>query len=203
LRRIFHTVADASDDAILRTVGRLFVHEQMHVLERCYPKRFARLHEDVFGFRHATVRPHPWITERQMSNPDGLDEGWVIADPRANAAKGGHLWLRTLLADGRDVPRMGRDFRGAAIALRERDGAFDVVEDGDGAPSTTPMEQLREHLERYPIPRGHDHPNEVAAYLFERIFVADCVEPAGRSQPPSPAQELVDEFREWCRRRLR
>lgn len=180
----------------LNTVGRTFVHEQIHVLERLFPERFADLAVTVMGFRRAQVTDHPWLAEQQMSNPDALDIGWLL--PVKSAAGSERLvWPRTLLKSDRPVPRMGADFWPVAVDVERNGDGWQVVE-ADGQPRLHPLAEFREPLEAMLAPPGIDHPNEVAAYVFERVFLEDCVPAPNRTADP----RLV-RYRDWFRPHLR
>lgn len=180
----------------LSTVGRTFVHEQIHVLERLLPARFANLAETVMGFRRGQVVANAWVTERQMGNPDALDLGWLLPVKSADGTER-VVWPRTLLKSDRPVPRMGADFWPVAVDVERRGDVWQVVE-ADGEPRLHPLAEFREPLEAMLAPPGIDHPNEVAAYVFERIFVEDCIPAPNRTADPRLAP-----YRAWFREHLR
>ena len=78
------------------------------------PELFRPLYEDVFGFRKAKVQIHEWIDRRQVSNPDGTDENWVVHVMRGDTAEPKPYWIGTLLLADKPIHTMGRDFSGVA-----------------------------------------------------------------------------------------
>lgn len=182
----------------LRSMGPLFVHEQMHVLERCYPRRFAELHTTALGFLHGAVDDHPWLRARQVSNPDALSANWLI--PLDEGGERSLWWPRTLLRDGPQVPRLGADFLEVAVRVRERDQGYEVVVDAAGVPVQRPLTELSAFLDRFPIRTGKDHPNEVAAYLMEQVLLHDVL---GVPEPKDGLPVTVANMRDWARAGLR
>jgi len=185
-------------NAALRRMGPLLVHEQMHVLERCYPSRFGALYRGLLGFEQGVVENHPWLVERQVSNPDALTANWLI--PLEEDGERRLYWPRTLLRDGPEVPRLGADFLDVAVRVRKDGDRYEVVVDDAGLPVTRPLTELRAFLDRFPIRTGKDHPNEIAAYLFEQVLLHDVlgVDPGDKGLP-----ELVSGMRDWARQGLR
>ena len=165
-----------------------------------FPQRFQPLYEDVFGFRRARVTVHDGIDRRQVSNPDGLDEDWIVAiKPTEGAAE--DYWLCTVLTNDHPVPRMGRDFQGIAVRVKaSANGGYEMLLDRTNQPVCRRLDECEEFLARFPIRNGHDHPNEIAAYLFTEA-VAPLI--AGvRDAGPSASAEIVVKSREWFREHL-
>ncbi len=210
-RVVQHAVSlfkDGNLDVALKTMGPLLVHEQMHVLERCYPQRFAKLYEEVFGLIHAKVKPNRWLTANQVSNPDALSGDWLIplqlegADGQASA-DGAPIqlwWPRTLLRPGVSTPRLGADFVNLATLVKQTDQGHEVVMTESGLPESRPMKELSPFLDRFPIRTGKDHPNEIAAYLMEQVLLAEVLgTDADRAKMPA----MVKSMRDWARTELR
>lgn len=153
-------------DQALRKFAPLLLHEQLHVLQRSFPERFHPLYEQVFGFRRASVQIDDWIDSRQVSNPDGTDEDWVFpTNSKANATS--NYWLGTILVGDKPIPRMGQDFLGIAVLVEQQsDESFTMPLGDSGRPTYRRLEDCPEIMARFPIAGGHDHPNEIAAYLF-------------------------------------
>ncbi len=201
--RTYHRLVEAwarDQTEALRRFGPLLVHEQLHVLQRFFPQRFQPLYEDVFGFRRARVAVHDGIDRRQVSNPDGLDEDWIVAiKPTEGVAE--DYWLCTVLTNDHPVPRMGRDFQGIAVRVKaSANGGYEMLLDRTNQPVCRRLDECEEYLTRFPIRSGHDHPNEIAAYLFTEA-IAPLI--AGvRDAVPSASTEIVVKSREWFRERL-
>ena len=147
----------------------LLVHEQMHVLQRADPNHFLPLYKSVFHFRPANVNVHPWIDERQVTNPDGVDDNWLVETSGDDGQKT-RWWIGTILSGEKELHVMGKDFLSVAVPLEELDDdTWKMVTNDDGVPAWQSLEEVREFTSRLPIPGGYDHPNEVAAYTLMRI----------------------------------
>ena len=201
IERIVTARNDSNELIALRKMGPLFVHEQMHVFERLFPSRFVPLFTDTFGFQTAKVESHAWLDERQISNPDALDLNWVVSTPQRSAAAPGFFGLRTLLRDGPEIPQMGRDFMPVAVRLEPAGDRFRVAVDANNEPRIVPLDSLAEYVDRFPIENGLDHPNEIAAYLFQHLLMKEYLTAA-------PAADEFDnnpvyaQFRRWCKTNL-
>lgn len=163
-RTLEKLVKQATADPVNTHDGeRLLLHEQLHVLQRLEPERFQSLYEDVFGFRPVKLELPAWIDTRQVTNPDGVDDQWII---KSSAFEGGY-WVGTMLLTDRAIPRMGHDFVTVAIPVQTRDGRHHIaLEEQQPIPRLT---DLKEYVSRMPIRPSFDHPNEVAAYLLTVI----------------------------------
>jgi hypothetical protein len=183
----------------LRGLGSLFVHEQMHVLQRCYPERFAGLYQQEMGLQRAQVESAPWLTERQILNPDALRMEWIVP-VGAPDQPSSYYWIRTILKGDRSIPRMGADFLDLAVSVVPRNDHFRVVTDDQGKPVFRRVEELGGYLARFPIQRGLDHPNEITAYMFGQMLVDDYLD-RGATRPGQD-HPLWNTFRRWCRENL-
>lgn len=172
-------------------VESLLLHEQMHVLERFRPELFVSLFEDIFGFHAASVKVHPWIDERQVTNPDGISDDWVIKI-KSDGGESRYFWLGTLLLKDKPLHTMGGDFTSVAVPVSEQtDGSFEMSVDVSNRPVFLELSQVSQFTSRLPIPGGFDHPNEVAAYLFTEIT-------HGTSKPNGEeAARVMSEAAEW------
>ena len=170
---------------------RLLLHEQMHVLQRAQPARFLSLYVDVLGFRQAKVEVHPWIEERRMTNPDGVDDGWLTTR-RVQDGDVEFYWMATLLLTDKAVPVMGRDFTSVAVRMAADKESYQMVLAADGHPAYRPLDGFPELTARYPIRVGYDHPNEVAAYLFTTVTHEADVPPA-----TGLAADLLAKAKDW------
>lgn len=186
--------------AALRTLGGLLAHEQMHVLQRFYPRRFAELYRDVFRFEQARVEQNPWLVQRQMGNPDAPWPEWIVR--LADEGGGhGHWQMQTLLCGESAVPRMGRDFMDVAVKVVKDDrGGYTVIVDEEGEPVHRPLSECSEYVDRFPTSRGLDHPNEIAAYMFGQLLREEYLSAEGDQRKAGPMRNA---FRRWCREYLR
>ncbi len=194
---ITRAIEERGAAGVLRAFGPLLAHEKLHVLQRMHPRRFESLYTGLLPFERARVRPDPWVLERRLSNPDALDTGWVVSLGEGEGRR--TWWLRTILREGREVPRMGADFLGLGFQVERRGEVWGVVRDERGIPRSRPIEDLPGYRERLPVSSGLDHPGEIAAYALARILERHhLAEDRRRPLPP----ELIP-FREWFRANLR
>ena len=96
---------------------------------------------------------------------------------------------------------MGKDFLGVAVRVMPAGDRFrmDVAETGQ--PRWIPIERLSDFTARLPINNGFDHPNEIAAYLFQHILVKDHLSPEG-DLDEIERNPIYAKFRRWCRANL-
>jgi len=205
VKRIVEARETESGPLALQGPGLLFVHEQMHNLQRLRPELFARLYRELWHFERAQVEPNAWITERQVTNPDGVRTEW-IAPYKNEAGDACFLWMKTLFAGDDPLPVMGRDFMSLAFRLQKKgERLFAVVTDEKGRPLGEPIGAFGDYVNRFSTNRGLDHPNEIAAYMFVEMLAYDLLLP--ESERPQNYEKAIeprlDPFREWCRRNLR
>ena len=195
--------ARARDEAMaLSLIGRVLVHEQIHVLQRLFPERFAKLYTTVFGFRKAVVTEHPWVTPHVVHNPDGVRAEWIVPAGQ-NGPDSPALWPQTLLRRDAEIPRPGQDFEGYCFPVKRQGDRYQLIEGAGGSPERQKLDPQAPFFRRFAIPTGHDHPAEVAAYLFDEIlWVRDILK--------NPVPELTEEqakvyeaFKTWCATWLR
>jgi hypothetical protein len=93
---------------------------------------------------------------------------------------------------------MGRDFQPVAVRLTPAGDRFQVAVDADDRPLTVPISSLSEYVARLPVENGLDHPNEVAAYLFQHVLMTEylTVEQEAESIADNP---VYRQFQRWCR----
>ncbi len=180
----------------------LLLHEQMHVLQRTSPELLKPLYEEVFSFHAAKVNLVPWVQERQISNPDGLDDNWVAEVREQSEVK--PYWIGTILPANKPLHQMGRDFVTIAVPLSKKEnGEYEMrlskSEDGEGegVPEYVLLEELKSFTSRFPIRGGYDHPNEVSAYLFTAITHNELPESV-----EGEAAEVLNATQEWFKQNL-
>ncbi|MDG2384430.1 MAG: hypothetical protein P8N76_22370 [Pirellulaceae bacterium] len=202
--RIVAARNSGSTEQALLDVGTLFLHEQLHVLQRLYPRKFAKLYRETFGLMEAEVVPHPWIEERLMTNPDASGSTWLIRDSDApDVPAATCYWPLTILKGDEEVPVMGRDFRSIAVEVEDDgSGRFSVVCTPQGIPKFRDLESLQNHARRFPTVRGLEHPNEIAAYMFADKLRADLSADQDVSVTKQQRQMVLD-FQHWCEQQLR
>ncbi len=200
LDRLAEAQSDLGEHGEIPAAASLLVHEQMHVVERYCPHVFAPMFENQWGFVTGDVDPHPWVTQRQVTNPDAPSANWLVPNPDGEDGRD-YLWMRTLVKGDAPVPTMGVDSVCAAIRVRRNDdGTMRIQSDSDGLPLWRLMDEYHAFIDRFPVRAGHDHPNEIAAYLFGDIFVRDYLSPGERGEAPvlADGHPMLNQFREWC-----
>ena len=165
---------EADEHMAMRRFIPLFVHEQMHVLERMYPRRFNDFHAKQYNLTRAKVKTHPWITENQMSNPDAMDYSWIV-QIQNDEGQLKPYWLRTILRIGADPPKMGYDFRTMAFELKHNKTSdyYQIITDENNIPIHKPANSLHIYLNQLPVRRGIEHPNEISAYFMGQLITLD------------------------------
>ena len=193
---------ESDEKTALSHGAALLVHEQLHILQRFYPDRFAPLYEGIWGFVRGHVAPNAWLTEHQITNPDAPCVEWITVYPGDNGMQR-LLWMRTLIMGTGDVPRLGQDFEAAAVDIEKSENGFRVISDSNGKPVYKPMSHYSEYAERFcpAAKRGLDHPHEIAAYAFAELFLKDYVR-IKQPRAESEKQAFWNSFRQWSRNHL-
>ena len=177
----------------LQGAGTIIVHEQIHVLQRCYPQKFAKLYTEVYGLIDGVVEENVWVKKNQISNPDGMEGNrWVIE------YEDKYIWLKTILNVEDEPAKMPGSFREMAFQLVKVGDLFLTMHiDGEDVPQAADPEVLKKWKEQFPIRVGHDHPNEIFAYLFQ-------AELRRKLKGEKPGEdEMTKKTMEWSWRELR
>jgi hypothetical protein len=174
------------------SLWNLLVHEQTHILQRHHPELFANLYTQSLGFRHVVLAPAPpWLTERNVVNPDAPDADWVfpLGDPA------GRRWvLPVVLLLKLDHPRMPDDFNVVALEVRERPGAWEFADRSLPA-AFQDLSALPDFVRAFPLQDELFHPNEISAGLLAAIITGSGIE--------HPEHPLWNETRAWAAQALR
>ena len=152
--------------AFTQHLWNLLVHEQTHVLQRRGAAPFTELYTQVFGFRHVVLESAPpWLTVRNVVNPDGPVQDWVFPDGEGGARRWlvPEIQLRTL-----DAPHMPEDFVLIATPVQAHGGVWQYL---DRTAPEAPL-QLTEFsfFAKFPIRDELFHPNEIAAGLLAALL---------------------------------
>lgn len=189
----------------LRSAGTLLLHEKFHVLQRLYPKKFAKLYTDIYGFHQATIRPNAWLDRRQIANPDAIRLEWLIAVQDGDDGGSSFYWPRTILRGDSPVPTMGRDFLDIAVRVVRKGKKYQAVLNDDGQPEYRQLSSLTSHVDRYSTRRGLEHPNELAAYMSGQMLIYGYLLEADEL-PKNYEQDIrprLKPFMDWCHAELR
>ena len=160
----------------LMLMGRLMVHERVHVYQRRSPKRFEKLYE-AWGFiRAQKIEADPWLRQHQIVNPDAVDLGWVYPSPVQGTT---YLWPRVILRPKVRVAKMPQDMQKIVVLLEKDGDGFSILrKERTGAPQTRSLTVKTDagvaaYLARFVDSRHAYHPNEISADLFSRVVVVD------------------------------
>ncbi|MBV1924697.1 MAG: hypothetical protein KUG68_11790 [Flavobacteriaceae bacterium] len=151
---------------LVKNLGSLLVHEQMHSLQRSYPKTFENLYANNWNFIKATVADEDLITINQVSNPDAPIANWLIQNNDEL------YWVRTLLKEENEIPIMGRDFIDNVFTIENSNGIYSVKKDSNEILILKSISDIDFYPKSFPTNRGLDHPNEISAYMFSMYFEA-------------------------------
>lgn len=182
-----------SDDLPLLTarLGKLIVHEQMHVLQRVYQDKFVKLNTEYWPFIAATLQSSADMIVNQVSNPDAPHANWLF---RTN--RGTYYWPRILFNEKVNFPQMGKDFIEYAYSVENKKGKFQLY--SPRRSHRILLSEFTEYTQAFPVKTGIDHPNEISAYMFADYFEALLLEKKPFSSIAATAQTNTRHFLEWC-----
>jgi hypothetical protein len=139
------------------------LHEQVHVLQRADPARFAPLYTDVFGFVRMNPAPRSrWLDEHVVTNPDGPDLDWAWPQGRQDAPPR-HAFLPATVLPEPGTPSL-QSMTPVALPLEAHDDHWHFV-DPDTSKGMVPLEQVPGYAQHFPWTGENFHPNEIAADL--------------------------------------
>ena len=138
-------------DKSLPVGASLLIHEQTHVLERLHPDLFTSLFTGTFHFVHAKkIEPNPWLTDRQLINPDGTVADWVF--PLTEDGKDSFI-LPLIAFDDANPTDLTRGIGMIAVTMQPTADGFKAVLGGDGNPIVRPLSDVTAYMEG-PARRG-------------------------------------------------
>lgn len=177
----------------LAGAGTIMVHEQIHVLQRCFPRKFSGLYTGAYGFIDGRVEQDEWVARNEIQNPDGLEGNRWVVDYEGN-----HYWLKTILDENDDPARMPASFREAIMPLQKTGKTYRVIwRKGEKKPEVVDPNLMRDWKKQFPIRAGHDHPNEIFAYLFQSELTRKIMEEEPSGDP------MTKKTMAWARRELK
>jgi hypothetical protein len=159
--------------------ANLFIHEQMHVVQRMNPGLFDPLYEDLWGFKKAKeIKPADkklasWLEGHHLLNPDGTDVMWVTSIK--NDKETTWLWPLVTLKEAKLSPKMPQDFQmiGITIVPGKKEDTF-IVNGKKGQPVFSDLSKIPAYMKKFNGHHGnHYHPNELGADIFANLFLAD------------------------------
>ena len=181
------------ETTLIKKLGSLLVHEQMHSLQRSYKTKFNQLYLNDWDYTQAQVEPAPQIDLDQVSNPDAPIAEWLIP------AEEDYYWIRTLLKETDSIPQMGKDFVNKVFLVSKSEDKYTLKKDHDGKVIEFTMEDLEGFSKSFPeiAMRGIDHPNEISAYLFSEYFEGLVAETLPFENVASEASAKAESFNKW------
>lgn len=182
------------ETTLVKNLGGLIVHEQMHSLQRTYKSKFIRLYTAYWNFIQANVQTDQTIQTAQVSNPDAPIPEWIIPDAHNKKI---HYWVRTLLKGKSNTPVMGQDFIDKVFILETVNGTYRLKKEANGKLIHCSLDDIAFYKNAFPVKIGLDHPNEISAYLFADYFKAllSSDKPFAKIHPK--AQKNIEQFIKW------
>lgn len=186
-------------------LGKLLLHEQLHVVQRRHPALFVDLYTRVWGFHRAPpIAETPWLVEHHLANPDGVVCDWIFPIEEGGTTR--WIWPLVIFGEVDGIARMPADFVMAAIPLTRDGERFAVaVPAADGRPAYTNLLHERAYAARFAGSTNIYHPNEAAADLFANLVVIDRL--FDRAQMPAERlarlEQALAPLRAWFTANLR
>jgi hypothetical protein len=179
-------------------IGRVLVHEQMHVFQRNHPELMAKLYTHVWGFKKAEqIESCQWLTEHHVFNPDGVDTSWVF--PMGPDKSRQWIWPLLIFEQTEDTPKMPSDFKMVAVGLYPIENGFRIKMRDASTPEYQPLRGVDKYMRTLAPSRYNFHPNEASADLFSKMVVSDEFE-SGRASKPGQGFSKV---RDWFEKNLK
>ena len=192
----------AEDERVLiENLGGLLVHEQMHSLERTFKSKFEKLFIKYWNFTKATVFENDvTIRKDQVSNPDAPIAEWLIANPKDSTS---FYWVRTLLKKTDGIPIMGKDFTNKVFEVKKTGQTYAAVNDNNNKLISTTIEGIEFYKNAFPVTRGIDHPNEIAAYMFSDYFKALNAKTKPFKEANKESEKNINFFIKWLNEEMK
>ena len=188
------SLSNTARKKLLSGIGSLIVHEQVHGLQRNYPEVFKRLNTQYWNFVEAEIAAEEEIMINQVSNPDAPVAKWLIPNPK-NPQQ--YYWCRTLLKEGIELPQMGKDFEDVVFRIEKENEHYKIIKDEEGKAIRMSTEDIPFYTLSYPVKRGIDHPNEIAAYMFADYYKALVLGDDAFAEIEESAKANTQAFLRW------
>jgi hypothetical protein len=153
-----------SNEEKLIKIGSLLLHEQMHSYQRCFPSILKKLYVNEWGFIYANRIGDFNDQKNEIHNPDAPMLNWIVKN------NGKYYLTRILFNPLSENPTMGTDFIDVVFEMKKKNDCFEYAQDTLGAYLTMNFEEFDFFTSTFPVTRGLDHPNEIAAYMFSQYF---------------------------------
>lgn len=190
---MFTRLENSSPQSRTARIGRVLVHEQMHVFQRNHPELMAKLYTQVWGLKNAEhIESCQWLTEHHVYNPDGVDTSWVF--PIGPDKSRRWIWPVLIFEDSQDTPQMPSDLKMVAVGLHAIENGFRIKMQDSSKPDYQPLHAVEKYMRTFAPSRYNFHPNEASADLFSKMVVADAFESGRASKPESGFSKVRDWF---------
>ncbi len=186
---------DSDKVAIMKSIGGLIVHEQMHSLQSTYPAKFETLYQTHWNYTKGVVEPTNKIVKNQITNPDAPINNWLIKD---EIVENKFYWSRVLLKEGNGIPVMGKDFEENVYEVTFANNTYSVITKDNGQAKYMPMDSFVNFKNRFPVTVGIDHPNEISAYMFSDFFIAKMLNEIPFAKASIESNKSCLQFINWC-----
>ena len=182
----------------------LLVHEQMHVFQRKYNKKFDSLYKKVWGFEKAeSIKGCEWLVKHHLANPDAVECPWVL--PVSDDSGKSYLWPLVVFSKGDGLKQMPGDFRMLAINIRKTEDGFEVVVDEEGIPVSNNLLSVPAFRKIFPMSQNIYHPHEASADMFAKLVLFDNLLPKERlnQQVKDRMEKALRPLRVWFEENLK
>ncbi|WP_109853391.1 zinc-dependent metalloprotease family protein [Aquimarina sp. AU58] len=188
------------EETLIKKLGGLLVHEQMHSLQRTYKTKFLKLYTNYWNFVNANVLEEKPIQINQVSNPDAPIAEWLIPNKKD---KNTYFWIRTLLKEGSDIPVMGKDFVDTVFTVQKVNNVFSVKKDSNNKLMSSSLSEISFYSDSFPVKRGLDHPNEISAYMFSEYFKVLISDERFLKKVSPKASDHTTSFINWINKEMK
>lgn len=165
---------------------KLLLHEKLHIIQRLNPGRFESLYKD-YDFRRIKLADGELQRINASQNPDALNADWAIQS-------GDSLSLLVTILTPDDGGRIQFETQYRSLS-KQADGAYAI---GEVIDRTDAVDKWKAS---FPFKTGHDHPNEVSAYLSALLLQEAYLGENADSQ--GPEQFRIQQTRKAFRQIMR
>lgn len=152
----------------LMTLGNLFVHEQLHVIQRDNPDLFDELYTEKWGFIEIKKLENDWLKKHLILNPDAPNWKWVFYLDSANK-----YICPGIVFKSDTIKNFHNNMRFVAIELTKNNEKFEVKLDSNKMPIMENLYKIKEYNKFFAPSHNHYNPDELTADFFARIFIFD------------------------------
>ena len=163
---------------------KLLLHEKLHVIQRLNQGRFNTLYKE-YGFTAATLLKGELQRLNAAQNPDALNVNWAIQSGELLT-----LLVTVLARDTEGKIQFSEEYR----ALHQQPTGLSTI-----AGVLEKDALFHQWRESFPFRVGHDHPNEVSAYLSGLLLESDYLKTQNREFTPAQAHRLAQTRRAFRR----